>query len=106
MRDSLEKLNSARAPEMRFRVKTGINTGHVLVGDIGCLKRMDYTIVGEPVNTAKRIETAAEPDQILVGKSTYEKVVKAGKFNLRPSKAIELKGKAKPEELYELVGLA
>ncbi|MBN2209640.1 MAG: GAF domain-containing protein [Candidatus Coatesbacteria bacterium] len=104
MREALKRLNSTRPPDMVFQVKIGINTGRVLVGDIGCLKRMDYTILGAPVNTAKRIETAALPDQILVGPSTYNGV-KNNVFDLRPTKAIPLKGTSTPIQLYELAGM-
>jgi len=105
MQEALERLNSRRSPEMQFRVKIGINTGLVLVGDIGCMRRMDYTVLGDPVNTAKRIETSALPNQILVGPSTYERV-SDDKFRLLPRKAIQLKGKSEPIQLYELEGIA
>jgi len=104
MRQALMGLNSRRPPNMRFQVKTGINTGRVLVGDVGCLRRMDYTVLGAPVNTAKRIETEALPDQILVGPSTYNSITKE-MFDLRPTKAIPLKGKSAPVQLYELAGM-
>ncbi|MBN1592958.1 MAG: GAF domain-containing protein [Candidatus Coatesbacteria bacterium] len=104
MREALSKLNARRPLEMRFQAKIGINSGKVLVGDIGCLKRMDYTILGAPVNTAKRIETTAKPDQILVGPSTYNKISDKV-FDLRPTKAIPLKGRSTPVQLYELIGI-
>ena len=104
MREALKRLNSTRPPDMLFQVKIGINTGRVLVGDIGCLRRMDYTILGAPVNTAKRIETAALPDQILVGPSTYNGI-KKNIFDLRPTTAIPLKGTSTPIQLYELAGM-
>jgi len=104
MRQALARLNSRRPPDMRFQVKIGINTGRVLVGDVGCLRRMDYTVLGAPVNTAKRIETAALPDQILVGPSTYSSI-SADVFDLLPTKAIPLKGKSEPVQLYELAGM-
>jgi adenylate cyclase len=104
MRQALKRLNGRRPPDMRFQVKIGINSGRVLVGDIGCLKRMDYTVLGAPVNTAKRIETAALPDQILVGPSTFNST-KDKIFDLRPTKAIPLKGRSTPVQLYELAGM-
>ncbi len=65
---------------------------------------MDYTVLGAPVNTAKRIETAAQPDQILVGPSTYNSINEKI-FDLRPTKAIPLKGRSTPVQLYELAGM-
>lgn len=102
IREAIARLNETKKPDMRFQVKIGVNTGRVLVGDIGCLKRMDYTVLGDPVNVAKRIETAAMPDQILVGESTFSLVNPRG-FNLRPARTIRLKGKAEPVMLYELM---
>ena len=104
MREALKKLNAKRPEHLRFKIKTGINTGRVLVGDIGCLRRMDYTVIGGPVNVAKRIETYAQPDQILIGRATYE-LVKDGRFELEPSGSLKLKGKDEPEQLHELIGM-
>jgi len=105
MREALAGLNASRPVDMRFSVKIGINSGRVLVGDIGCLRRMDYTVLGGPVNIAKRIETLAEPDQILLGQSTYELVSKE-LFDLRAFKTLSLKGKSEPIQLWEVSGLA
>jgi adenylate cyclase len=53
-----------------FAVGIGINTGKAIVGNVGNLERMDYTVIGEMVNTAFRLTSAAKPNQILISKET------------------------------------
>ena len=52
----------------------GINTGEAVVGNIGAVFRMDYTAIGDTVNTAARLESNAKPGQILMSQSAYERV--------------------------------
>lgn len=54
-----------------LRIRCGINTGYCTVGNFGCESRMDYTIVGGQVNLASRLESNAEPDQILISHETF-----------------------------------
>ena len=54
-----------------LRVRMGIATGYCTVGNFGSARRMDYTVVGEQVNLASRLESCAEPDQILVSQETW-----------------------------------
>jgi adenylate cyclase len=74
MQRALKDMNSARPegfPELRMRI--GINSGEAFAGDIGCEKRMDYTVLGATVNLASRLEGAvAKPGQIAVGPRTAE----------------------------------
>jgi adenylate cyclase len=90
-------LDTARKP---FQVRIGINTGKVLAGNIGSKSRINYTVIGEPVNTASRIENAArdflngEPGCILISQATYKEVKAAldGKITFKPQGPVRLKG--------------
>ena len=91
MQESLSVLNSERPagyPELKMRI--GINSGEAFAGDIGCEKRMDYTVMGSTVNLASRLESAvAKPGQIVVGPSTADL---AGDDRLSPLAGFALKG--------------
>ena len=53
-----------------FRV--GVNTGPAVVGDVGAAERRSFAVIGDTINTAARLMTAAEPGQIVVGRATWE----------------------------------
>jgi len=91
MQEALYSLNAARPegfPELRMRI--GINSGEAFAGDIGCEKRMDYTVMGSTVNLASRLESGvAKPGEIVVGPRTAEL---SGMANLRQLAGFALKG--------------
>jgi adenylate cyclase len=60
-----------RGAEQPFHLRVGINTGFVTVGNFGSEDRMDYTIIGRPVNLTARLQSYAELDGILLGHETY-----------------------------------
>jgi adenylate cyclase len=101
MSKALIEINEKREPDMRFQIRTGINTGYVLAGDIGSVRRMDYTVLGDPVNTTQRISAAARPDQILISESTYQEVKHL--FKLKKLDQIRVKGKKEEIPVYEVL---
>jgi len=92
MQQALARLNASRPegyPELRMRI--GINSGEAFAGDIGCEKRMDYTVMGATVNLASRLESGvAQPGQIIAGPRTAELL--AGQTPLLPLPPVALKG--------------
>lgn len=87
-----------------INVRIGINSGDVVVGNIGGRNRFDYTVMGDNVNLASRLEGANKQygTGIMISESTYEKV-KDG-FITRELDTIRVKGKVAPTTVYELIG--
>ncbi len=82
----------------------GVNCGRAVVGNIGCSFRMDYTAIGDTVNTAARLEANAKRGQVLISQEVYDKV--KDRVTAEPIGAIPLKGKSKEVFVYSLTGLA
>ena len=94
-------------PEMHsnFRpsVSIGINSGEMVSGNIGSstLRRLDYTVIGDTVNTAQRLQTSAAGNQILITETSYQKVRQS--FNCKLVGDARLKNKASELVLYEVL---
>lgn len=84
-------------------VSIGINSGELVSGNIGSesLKRLDYTVIGDVVNTAQRLESSAKPGQIIISKSSYEMVKDS--FKCRMVGKVSLKNKSEPVVIYEVL---
>ena len=88
----------------RLDTRFGINTGEVIVGNIGAPNRMNYTVVGDTVNLASRLEglNRRYGTTILIGESTARAI--GDRFVVRPIKWVAVKGKDQATLIYELVG--
>lgn len=84
-------------------VSVGINSGEMISGNIGSasLRRLDYTVIGDAVNVAQRLQTIATPGQILITAASYEKIKES--FNCKQVREEILKNKANPVLIYEVL---
>lgn len=85
------------------KVSIGINSGEMVSGNIGsaALKRLDYTVIGDVVNVAQRLQSVAKPGQVVVLEAAYEKLKEA--FQCTLVGEMNLKNKANPVLIYEVV---
>jgi adenylate cyclase len=84
-------------------VSIGINSGEMISGNIGSanLRRLDYTVIGDEVNIAQRLQSAAKEGQIIISETSYEKVKEA--FSCRKVGEVSLKNKKNPMVIYEVL---
>ena len=88
---------------IEFRIRAGINSGPVIVGNVGSDLRYEYTALGDAVNVAARVQTAAQPGEVLVTAQTQRFTANA--FDFEDLGAIEVKGKAEPIHLFRVARL-
>jgi class 3 adenylate cyclase len=86
-----------------FNVRVGINTGRVVVGQVGSSQAMEHTAMGDAVNVAARMEQTAAPGTVQISGDTYRLV--APLFDVEPLGDIEVKGKREPIPAYRVIGL-
>ena len=101
----LRRWNAQRAAEGRapIDIGVGLNTDLIVSGNIGSKKRMDYTMIGDGVNLASRLESACKQygSHILASEFTYGKL--RGTYRAREIDLVVVKGKTKPVALYEIL---
>ena len=81
----------------------GINSGIVISGNIGSQVKMEYTVIGDTVNVASRLNGLAGPGEIIISENVYEKVAHMVKAENLPPQT--LKGKAESVKVYKVLGL-
>jgi class 3 adenylate cyclase len=103
MMTALESFNDEHAGLIpkRLALHFGINSGLVIAGGIGTSRRQDYSVMGDTVNLAARLEDLSESGEILVGEDTYRLTKPLFEFETR--KPVMLKGKEKPVRVYRLI---
>jgi adenylate cyclase len=105
MQAALNTLNLKRAQrgDDPIAIGVGVNTGLAISGNLGSIKRMEFTVIGDTVNLAARLESRALRGQILIGKVTYEKVKDL--IQAEALGEVTVKGKTEPVEVWLLQGL-
>ncbi|MBT8183606.1 MAG: adenylate/guanylate cyclase domain-containing protein, partial [Eudoraea sp.] len=102
-----DQITDLPAPEGQMeyspKVSIGIKSGEMISGNIGSssLRRLDYTVIGDTVNIAARLEDAADENQIVIAQDDFEKVKEA--FKCKKLGSIALKNKTNPITIYEVL---
>ena len=105
MQERLAEFNSERKEGPHLRIRIGINSGKAVAGEIGSINKKEYTVLGDTVNTASRLESSvAKPGMVVIGENTFNMVT--DQFECKSMGSFTLKGKEKVVSVYEVVSLA
>jgi adenylate cyclase len=99
---AIKNINNKRfeSSEEKIKIGIGINVGEAVVGNIGARDRLDYTVIGDSVNLASRLEKTAKGGEILVSEPVFKEA--RGKYTFIGPKLVKLKGKGKPVRCYSV----
>jgi adenylate cyclase len=105
VREQIKKVKGLTVNDKIFKpeVSIGINSGEMISGNIGSasLKRLDYTVIGDAVNIAQRLQSTAKAGQIIITEDVYEMTKES--FKCQRIGEVSLKNKAKPVVIYEVM---
>ncbi|MGE5217382.1 MAG: adenylate/guanylate cyclase domain-containing protein [Chloroflexota bacterium] len=105
MQRGIAELSAKRVMQGKdpMAIGIGISAGEAVAGTVGPECQMEYTVIGDKVNLAARLESNAKPGQVLVSESTYQQV--ADKVEARCLGVMSVKGKEEEVTVYEIIGL-
>lgn len=103
MRDDVAALQQVMEPRFRLSFRVAVHVGEAVVGLVGTQDRLDYTIIGDTVNTAKRLQENGIPDKVIISEATYRRVQDI--VIVKPLDPLLVKGKVQPVPVYELLDL-
>lgn len=106
MQQGIAELSAKRVLQGKdpMAIGIGISAGEAVAGTVGTESQMEYTVIGDKVNLAARLESSAKPGQILVSESTYKQV--ADEVEARCLGVMSVKGKEEEVTVYEILGLS
>lgn len=103
MRDDIFALHEVMEPPFRLSFRIAVHLGEAVVGLVGTKDRLDYTIIGDTVNTAKRLQENGLPGKVLLSEAVYERV--KDRAVVSPLEALKVKGRVQPISVFELKDL-
>jgi adenylate cyclase len=104
MQERLAEWNAERKEGPELRIRIGINSGKAVAGEIGSVNKKEYTVLGDTVNTASRLESSvAKPGSVVIGANTLALV--EGLFECQPLGSFKVKGKALEVPAYEVLNV-
>ena len=96
------RLHAELPPEAKLSFGVGIHYGEAVLGLIGTEKRLEYTAIGDSVNTTKRLQENAWHNQIVISQTAYDRV--SDYVRVLPMEPMQVKGKREPIPVYEILG--
>jgi adenylate cyclase len=103
MQERLQEFNAERKEGPTIRIRIGINSGKAVAGEIGSVNKKEYTVLGDTVNTASRLESSvAKPGMVVIGENTHQMV--SDLFECRSLGKATLKGKQNEVAVFEVLG--